>query len=1339
MKRRIVIWLSVFIFIFVISGAIFWTMYTDKGTRWVMETALRSLPIEVRIEKISGTLAKALQMKGVVVETEDWQINVENINISYQPLYIVTGSIAVKKLFIQDIVFKDKKPDVKEPFDFTWPKIPVFLSWIKVWIQHLEIDGFAYKDRDINLKILDRVSTNITWFFGSLALDNLKVHLPLGKVEGNIMACFDKPRLFTHITMKPDSKIPEMDSFVMTLNLKEGNDLEQMSGPFHVIAMYRQKKNIKAAGMLVMNRNSFKFEDLLISQEDRKGKLLARGEIDFSSGSPLMNADINFSDLDLARELKFETLLSGTVEVKSDFENYQCSYTLNNSVSSWKEAKLQGKMNINLDGLELFTVGGKILNGTIKGEAKASWADEDIVLSVFLQARELDPAKIIPEWQGKINLNSEGKLKWLKSEQPEGYVKVDVLNSVLRNKALTGNINAKWSHGLLNIVKLALYGDGFGISASGTVEERLNYLIRVSDLSGLLPGAEGRFAAEGWARWRKGQAGGVFKAEGSAISAFGTKIGSVNVETLLNDNNADLIKGKIRIRNITYGPVKLNFFDALLQGKVKAHDLLITAAGAEGKLRLSSNGGYIDGQWQGFIRSLSFQDSSFRPLNLQEPVAIKISPERIILNKLSISGSSKERFDMDMNISLNPLPGFVKIEWNEINMARGNFLLPKTAVAGRTSGVVDVRWTGKNIVQIYTLTKVDGVRIGGSVSVDATRGDAKINWTERGLVASFDVKTGTAGRVEGKFTSNEPVTMGLPETGNFETLWSSLNVDMIKPWLDPDFNLKGLLNGKIKGRMLSGNRIEVSGKTNLSQGGVIWNGEEGRIAIRIEKADMNLTWAEESVKGNLSILLLQRGQIKAEFQIPVPARFPVKVNPGGNIKVTASGNIQEKGLLAAMFPGMIGESQGQLSFDCVTGGIWSIPDFQGSIKLADVSAYLYPAGIKVEDITLEGQLKENFVNISSMKLKSGEGTMLGSAKIWVNNWKIDHYEGKIRGNRLQTVYLPELRILTSPDLTFHGDMNNFVLRGSVVIPELLIQRIMTEGTISASDDVFIIDLPEKKKKTKKIGFDMKVNVVLGKEVSINMEGINAQLEGEVLLKAQDIDRIVASGQIKIAKGYYKNHGISLDITRGGVVFTGGPVEYANLDILAVHKIKDIRRLNDVQVGVTITGTPRLPVVKLYSEPAMADTDILSYIVLGKPLAAGTDSNQAGLLLKAASALLEKDESSGLQERLMNLVGIDTFDVQSTGNQISSSQVSSIQPKGISGQAPVASGSGSASNSVVTVGKYLSPQLYIAFGRSLFTDDYIATARYSFLRNWEVEGSRKGTDSGIDLYYKIEFK
>ena len=58
---------------------------------------------------------------------------------------------------------------------------------------------------------------------------------------------------------------------------------------------------------------------------------------------------------------------------------------------------------------------------------------------------------------------------------------------------------------------------------------------------------------------------------------------------------------------------------------------------------------------------------------------------------------------------------------------------------------------------------------------------------------------------------------------------------------------------------------------------------------------------------------------------------------------------------------------------------------------------------------------------------------------------------------------------------------------------------------------------------------------------------------------------------------------------------------------------------------------------------------------------------------------------------------------------------------------------------MTVGKYLSPELYVAFGRSLFSNDYLITTRYSLPKRWEMEGSRRGVETGVDLFYKIEFE
>jgi translocation and assembly module TamB len=55
-----------------------------------------------------------------------------------------------------------------------------------------------------------------------------------------------------------------------------------------------------------------------------------------------------------------------------------------------------------------------------------------------------------------------------------------------------------------------------------------------------------------------------------------------------------------------------------------------------------------------------------------------------------------------------------------------------------------------------------------------------------------------------------------------------------------------------------------------------------------------------------------------------------------------------------------------------------------------------------------------------------------------------------------------------------------------------------------------------------------------------------------------------------------------------------------------------------------------------------------------------------------------------------------------------------------------------------VGKYLSPQLYVSLGHSLFTGESLVTARYRLSKHWEVE-SKSGMQVGADLFYRIEFE
>ncbi len=61
--------------------------------------------------------------------------------------------------------------------------------------------------------------------------------------------------------------------------------------------------------------------------------------------------------------------------------------------------------------------------------------------------------------------------------------------------------------------------------------------------------------------------------------------------------------------------------------------------------------------------------------------------------------------------------------------------------------------------------------------------------------------------------------------------------------------------------------------------------------------------------------MAEYGQARANFQLPVPARFPVAVNPKGPLRGSLAGQLQEKGIITALFPELVQKSFGEIDAD----------------------------------------------------------------------------------------------------------------------------------------------------------------------------------------------------------------------------------------------------------------------------------------------------------------------------------------------------------------------------------------------------------------------------------------
>jgi translocation and assembly module TamB len=367
---------------------------------------------------------------------------------------------------------------------------------------------------------------------------------------------------------------------------------------------------------------------------------------------------------------------------------------------------------------------------------------------------------------------------------------------------------------------------------------------------------------------------------------------------------------------------------------------------------------------------------------------------------------------------------------------------------------------------------------------------------------------------------------------------------------------------------------------------------------------------------------------------------------------------------------------------------------------------------------MDARLEDQTVHITSFRVRSGPGSIEGTGTVWLKDRGIDRFKTSFTGEKFQAVRLPEMELLASPRLAFEGSTKKVQIRGSITIPELLIRGSSTGAVARPSKDVVRVGESRAKGGDHSFPLDAQVRVILGDRAFIKAEGVDARLEGDVLLMAEVLDAIKAKGEIRLRDGTYSTSGVRLAITRGRVIFHGGPADQPKLDVLALRTIEErpdqagqsLGRFKEVKAGVIVTGTPLAPLVRLYSEPSMPDADILSYIVFGKPMS--SDEAKSSLLASAAEALLSGGGSESTLSQLKRQFGPDTVDMKSGKT-------------------------GSTTQSIVTVWKYLQPKLYVSYGRSLFSEDYYVTLRYTLSRKWEVE-SKAGAQTGANIYYRIEF-
>lgn len=480
---------------------------------------------------------------------------------------------------------------------------------------------------------------------------------------------------------------------------------------------------------------------------------------------------------------------------------------------------------------------------------------------------------------------------------------------------------------------------------------------------------------------------------------------------------------------------------------------------------------------------------------------------------------------------------------------------------------------------------------------------------------------------------------------------------------------------------LPGNRIIVRGLT------------EAPLVVDYRATRIQATLRDQRLQAQIGARLSGDAVLDGEISARLDGAQPLS----GGIDL----QIPDLAGLNAFIPAVSGLS-GKAEARLVLAGVLTQPAPQGRVTLDNLSLNLPDTGVAYREGRLRLDIDEDQQLDIEGELAGAEGGRLhitGRGSLArLPEWRL---ELALDGEALPVLRTAELVLDASPALIVKADQETAEIRGRVVLPrvEARVHR-LPEGAVRQSPDLVLAGQEEKTATGYRVRTD--VEVVLGDRVHLEGMGFSAGLAGRIRLRGSGEDPMAAFGEVDIQEGRYAAYGQDLRIDRGRLAFNG-PLDDPGLDVRAS------RTEGDYRAGLELTGTLRDPRSRVFSVPALPESDALSLLLTGKRLSEGASGADADLLLNALAGL-GVARADDIARDIGQRVGFDELGLE-TENGLHGTQL--------------------------TVGKRVNSRLLVRYAVGLFDGVGRVITVYRINRYLDLEISHGPEAQGGDLIFRIE--
>lgn len=721
-----------------------------------------------------------------------------------------------------------------------------------------------------------------------------------------------------------------------------------------------------------------------------------------------------------------------------------------------------------------------------------------------------------------------------------------------------------------------------------------------------------------------------------------------------------------------------------------------------------------------------------------EELGLPLPLQGAVQGHVALSGEERHP-DVDLglqgsglaNDSLRVATAQLNMQLSRLGEQASQVKLSATGVAtasGRELGAIAVGLSGTQKAHVVDW-RVQGASVQGDGSISGGFDSSSLDWSGQvdtghvavagmdwQLAAPFPAAWSTAGRElhlaphcwlsgEARLCNEQELLLG--PRGSVHLALSGLQAGRLTDLLPEGLALEGVLEGKASGGWEAGQAPQLEAGLQVAEGKVILARDEDGAAPLIydyQHADLTVAAGRDEVRVQVGLASQQMGQ----------ASLDARIDPYAETK-PVQGHIALQGLrleiLQPFFPGMATLSGAVSAAGDITGDLHR-PEFAGSVELAGGEVGMRNLPVNLHNIAARVDVKGTQADISgSTRSGQGQAAITGHAD-WSDAF---HLDMDLTGTRFELRQEPMLLAEIDPALHLRVVPGQVDLTGNVRVPTARLNlQPLSDQAVPLSPDVHVLTGKEGEARVQVAGamqgwlVNADVEVLLGDDVYFHGYGVNGRLSGGLRLRQQGRRGLEATGEVELDKdSRYDAYGQRLQIRRGRLIFAGNLTQ-PGLDVEAV------REIDSKVVGVRVEGRANAPQATLFSDTAMSQEEIISYLVLGRPLTTtgkpDTGSNNSNLALAAAAIKLGAGGTRGLTSDVGSTLGITDFAVDAEG---------------------------SGDDTQFTVSGYVSPKLYLRYGVGVFTPVNTATIRYKISSSLYLEAV-SSLENAIDLFYNFRF-